>query len=204
MAQIVVNLAVEDDVSEAVGLRLLSSAGKSLVPGIIYKRNGYGYLRANLRKFNSLAKISPVLLLTDLDSSPCASHLIQNWFGRQRRNPALIFRVAIREAEAWLMADRSAFADWLRIDAHLLSRSIEKVADPKSELIRLAEKSPDAKLRRRLCPATGTSARQGPLFNATVTEFARTTWDPKRASKNTQSLARAILALNMLALGRRT
>lgn len=202
MTQLVVNLAVEDDVSEAVGRRLLAGAGRSLLLGSVFKRDGFGYLRSHLHKFNELSKVAPVLLLTDLDKNPCPPKIIKNWFGKRRQNPSLIFRVAVREVESWLMADRAAFAAFLKIDPRLVTKAVESILDPKTELLRLAALSPDAKLRRRLCPDPATTAKVGPLYSPIMSEFARSKWDPKRASAGTPSLMRARKAIGQLVKAR--
>lgn len=70
-------LAVEDDLSEVLLRRLLQERPVFAV-GPVFKRNGFGYLRKNTPAFNNMARVSPVLLLTDLDRHNCAPGLIRD------------------------------------------------------------------------------------------------------------------------------
>ena len=94
-----IHLAVEDELSEAVLREILKQSGRPFVVGAVYRRGGFGYLRANVRGFNNGAKGIPFFLLTDLDKNECAPMLIQEWL-TVPLHPNLIFRVAVREVEA--------------------------------------------------------------------------------------------------------
>src|SRR5271163_4824291 len=104
MSPIPINLAVEDELSETVLRAILAFVDREYWIGTTYGRNGYGYLRRTITGWNRAAHGTPFVLLTDLDSSPCPSALIQEWL-RVPLHPNLIFRVAVREVEAWLLAD---------------------------------------------------------------------------------------------------
>ena len=67
-----------------------------------------------MKRFNHGAKGTPFILLTDLDKNECAPMLIQEWL-TDPLHPNLIFRVAVHEVEAWILADREAFAPFLGI-----------------------------------------------------------------------------------------
>ena len=112
MSPIPVHLAVEDDLSEAVIRKLLFDTGRSYAIGTVFGRGGYGYLRSRVKTWNAAAAAgTPILLLTDLDQLPCPSGLIHDWLEAEP-HANLIFRVAVREIESWLLADREGFADF--------------------------------------------------------------------------------------------
>jgi hypothetical protein len=92
-------LATEDELSEAVGIRLIREVGLPLEVGRLLRKGGFGYLHSRLQSFCQLAQHEPVLLITDLDRRPCAAHLIMEWLGRIPRPHRLLLRVAVREIE---------------------------------------------------------------------------------------------------------
>ena len=100
-----VNLATEDELSEAVLRRLLDHADRGYAIGTAYGRRGFGYLRRTITGWNRAAQFVPFIVLTDLDRRPCPTELIEDWL-REARHPNLLLRVAVREVEAWLLADR--------------------------------------------------------------------------------------------------
>lgn len=112
--QIPIFIAAEDEVSESVVRRLLHECRRNYIVIHAYPTEGSGYLKANINAFNKSARVNPFLLVTDLDQVECAPILIRNWLpGYKHHN--LIFRVAVREVESWLMADRNNLARFLGI-----------------------------------------------------------------------------------------
>jgi hypothetical protein len=108
-----VNLATEDELSEVVLLRILARLKRYAV-GTPYRRGGYGYLKKTIHGWNRAARCVPFIVLTDLDNCECPSRLIEDWLDSPR-HPNLLFRVAVREVEAWLLADRVNFSRFLVI-----------------------------------------------------------------------------------------
>ena len=54
-----VALATEDELSEAVGQRLLAAAQRPLNTNLLLRRGGSGYLRSRVRNWYTLAKSQP-------------------------------------------------------------------------------------------------------------------------------------------------
>src|SRR5580658_879547 len=100
MSVIPINLATEDELSEAVLRRLLGFAERGYEIGIVYRRGGFGYLRRTVRGWNRAAPGIPFMVLTDLDHHPCPRALIDDWL-TEPQHPNFLFRVAVREVEAW-------------------------------------------------------------------------------------------------------
>jgi hypothetical protein len=119
MTPIPINLAVEDELSEAVLRRLVRRAGKDYHIGACYSRGGFGYLKRVVPGWNRAARSRPFLVLTDLDRRPCASSLIEDWLP-EPRHPNLLLRVAVRSVEAWLLADNENLCRYLRIPKNVV------------------------------------------------------------------------------------
>lgn len=193
--QIPIYVAVEDAVSESVVRKLLRECRRNYVISLIYPARGFGYLRANIDAFNKVARVIPFLLLTDLDQIECAALLIRNWLpGNKHHN--LIFRVAVREVESWLMADRNNFTRFLGISKSHIPTSPEEVDDPKKVLINAAKRSKKKKLKRDIVPPEGSPRIQGPNYNERMTEFVENHWHPEIARDKSDSLDRTMKALD--------
>lgn len=191
MSSIPVHLAVEDDLSEAVIRKLLLDTGRNYAIGTVFSRGGYGYLQNRAKKWNAAAAAgTPILLLTDLDQHPCPSSLIYDWLeGEPHAN--LIFRVAVREVESWLLADREGFANFLGISVPKVPSNPDQITDPKQCLVNLARRSRRRTLRESIVPRQGSTAVQGPDYNGCLGEFVRNQWDRCSAARRSLSLNRA-------------
>ncbi len=128
--------------------------------------------------------------------------LVEQWLKGRPKPDRLIFRVAVRETEAWLLADHEGMREMFRSPRLKLPAEPDGLPDPKQTLLGLASKSPGA-LRRDLLPERGSIARQGLGYNARLTTFVRELWDPERARQRSQSLHRAMLALSALSASSR-
>jgi hypothetical protein len=181
-------LASEDELSEAVGRRLSREANLEVT--LPLRKGGNGYLRSRLPNFCQLANHYPVVLLTDLDAGACAPALLSDWFNELERPANLVFRVAVREIEAWLIADREALADFLSVNVRHVTPQPETILDPKQALIGAALKAP-RRLREELVAVQGSFAAQGIGYNRILGAFVETRWDPERAAARSPSLASA-------------
>ena len=189
MLQVV--LATEDELSEAVALRILN-AFPSLYIAARLRRGGNGYLRSRIRNFCEMARQSPVVVLTDLDNHACAPKLCSEWLRRLPHPPGLLLRVAEREIESWLLADHDAVAALLgRTVQRRLPDYPDTVADPKELLLDLARHAP-RDVRLDLRAQAGAIARQGLGYNLRLCGLVRTLWHPDRAAERSPSLRRAI------------
>src|SRR6266446_4484885 len=111
-APIPLNLAFEDALTESLTLKILQTIPTQYATQTIYNRGGNGYLRQTINGFNNAAKGTPFLVGTDLDEYECPPALIDDWLTHARHHNLLV-RVAVRDAEAWVLADRHRFADFL-------------------------------------------------------------------------------------------
>lgn len=104
-------------------------------------------LDSMLSGFNDAAKGSPWLVIRDLDyDAACApSYLAEIAF---RPSLWMCFRLAVREIEAWLIADRRAFAEYLKVPLTRIP------LDPMQNAIRRARSSTWRNARRARRSAT--------------------------------------------------
>jgi len=189
--RIPINLAVEDTLSGAILRRILIATGRPFEVGTCYQRHGFGYLKRTIIWLNSAARGTPFVVLTDLDTGTCVSDLITDWL-RIPRHPNLIFRVAVREVEAWVLADRRGFAEFAGVREKVVPRDPEAVANPKQRLIAIVARSRYRSLRQDIVPRQGNTAQQGPNYNAPLIKFVQDRWDPLAAQRHCDSLRRAI------------
>ncbi len=182
-------MATEDELSEAVAGRLIEDAGAQCDAAYFVGRKGNTYLKNKMSDFMKIAH-RPVLILTDLDSSGCAPELRKQWLGSRANSGGVVFRIAVREVESWLLADRKGFAKWSGISIGKMLRDIEKEADPKRYLLGLA-RSARKDIRDELLPNARAAASQGFGYNRQLGGFARTLWSLDRAAEASDSLRRA-------------
>lgn len=191
MEPVPLNIAFEDPLSEALLDSILAQSGRLFCVGGRYSRGGYGYLKSRIRAFNSASRVTPFLVLTDLDNNECAPRLKTDWLAGRREHPNLLFRVAVREVEAWVMADREAFSNFLGIRVSRLPQDLDSVTDPKRLLLALTRQSRRRQLREAILPPSSSSRTQGPDYNARLIEFVWSHWRLSVARSHSLSLRRA-------------
>jgi len=181
------SLATEDELSEAVALRLL--AENDIVPFQKLRKGGNGYLRSRRENWRNLARLHPVLLLADLDRVKCAGFMKTDWFGEEGLEPNLCFCIAVHEVEAWLLADHEAMADQFGTKMKKLNAP-ENHADPKQYLLQQATKF-SRRLRDDFVREENGVLKQGLGYNLRLCRFVKDHWAPERAAQYAPSLARA-------------
>lgn len=195
-----INLATEDELSEAMGIRLIDEWKGRLVVGLRLRRGGNGYLSSRIRNFVEIARKTPLLIITDLDQLLCPSELRARWLGKLKQPRDLLLRVAVREVEAWLLADADAIRG---LFGHRASKRLrddpDSVPEPKELLLRLASYAPRS-VREDVCKEKGGIASQGLGYNARLCQFVAASWDPARAASRSESLRRARNRIQELAL----
>lgn len=194
MTDIPINLAVEDVLSEAVLREILKQSQRPFSVGTCLNRGGYGYLKKNLPGLNNAAQGMPYLVLTDLDNAECPLAIISKWLSKPK-HPNLIFRIAVKEVEAWLLAHREAFAKFLGISVNLIPDDVDAIPDPKQFLINLARKSNKTSLRDAIVPAANSTASIGKDYNGKLIKFVQEDWQMELAQANSRSLQKAVNAI---------
>ena len=160
MNPIPINLAVEDELSDFVMRRVLHDVGGYSV-GMTYGRGGYGYLRKTVCGWNAAAKGCPFAVLTDLDKYSCPAALIADWLPVPM-HPNLLFRVAVREIESWLLADQKSLSSFLGVPERNISQQPDELPDPKAFLVNIARNSRRSLVRESIVPRSGSTANRVP------------------------------------------
>ena len=190
-----ITLGVEDLLSESVARRLVSEYTPGAQITNVMGLQGNQFLRRQMRVFNEIARHrGPSIVFTDLDRpESCPAELVRDWTSGLQVAPKLLMRVAVMEIEAWVIADRQSFAEWLGIATNVVSRNPDDIPDPKRELVDLARRSRKRELREALVMSLPDGLfRPGPGYNAYLGSFIAQLWKPETARVNSPSLNRAI------------
>jgi hypothetical protein len=189
---IVISSAVEGLVDEAVVKRLIVEAGGEIGP--IYGKRGKSLLRQRVNGYNNAARHTPWIVLVDLNrDADCPPPLKALWLP----NPGLFmcFRIAVRQIEAWLLADRERFASFFRARLSDIPSDPELLDDPKEAVIELSRKSRSRDIRLDMVPRPGSGRKMGPAYVSRLIEYAsdrQRGWRPERAARSSGSLNRSL------------
>jgi hypothetical protein len=194
----------EGPVDAEVARRLILHAGANLGTDYLTPRRGRGKnsLDPRLKGLNAGARFRPVLVLRDLDhDEPCPGALVARLL--PERAAGMCLRVAVRSAEAWLLADPDALTKAIGIRTERVPDTPETLPSPKTILIELLRSSPDRSLRRNLA-LDGEGAPNPQLLGEWLSGFVRGSWSPARAERTGRapSLTRAVQRLRSLATSR--
>lgn len=196
---VVIQGAVEGLLDEAALRRLVEHVGAT--QGSVHGKNGKANLLKKLDGYNHAARFSPWVVLIDLDhDADCAPPACQSWLPNPA--PYMCFRIAVRQVEAWLLADRERIARFLGIAVSQLPTTPEAVAYPKRTLVQLANRSRRRDIREDMVPRPGSGRTQGPAYTSRMMEFAtdsKAGWRPDVAASLSASLDRCLRCIGRLA-----
>lgn len=145
-----------------------------------------------------MANHQVVLILTDLDKAHCPLTLLADWLGPERAAPEnMLLRIAVREAEAWVLADHEAVRKLIGAKGKLPPLP-DELPDPKQHFLKLAKTAPRA-IKEDLIRENGPMLSQGLGYNSVLVKWVAEEWDPGRAASRSASLERARLSLKELA-----
>lgn len=190
-----ISLVVEGDLDEVVINKLIPRYAPKIEIGTTYPMEGRSQIKKKIGSYNQAAKVIPYLVLVDLDQDECAPILVKNWV--PNKHPQLLLRVAVRQVESWLLADREAIAKFLSIGLNRIPvnpESVEKVPDL---IMSISRKSRKRDIRESI-PPLGATAKRGPDYNGQLSRFVNDLWDPERARSHSPSLDRTIRVLQSL------
>lgn len=183
---VTISAAVEGDVDEAVVRKLIRQAGAE--PGTVYGKNGKPALRARINGYNHAARRAPWLVLVDLDrDAECAPPLREDWLPHPA--PRLCFRIAVRQVEAWLIADALALAEHLRVARSAIPHDPEALENAKTEMVNLGRRSRRRDIRTDMVPREGSGRAVGPAYTSRLIEYVETGWRPQVAATRLPSPA---------------
>ncbi len=192
---VTISAAVEGIVDEAVVRKLITHAGGQ--PGTVYGKKGKKPLRHNIGGYNSAAHHAPWIVLVDLDhEEECAPPLRAGWIPQPASH--LCFRVAVREIEAWLMADAETLAAYLSVARSRIPADPESLEHSKTAMVNLARRSRCRAIGKDMVPREGSGRSVGPAYTSRLVEYVEGRWRPEFAAERAESLRRAIVCLERL------
>lgn len=186
-------LATEDELSESVAKILFKKYSNLEIYRSLVER-GFGNLKKRTPNFQNIAVNDNHLvscILTDLDEKPCASELINDWLGH-KPHQHFLFRVAVKEIESWILADRNSFAKHMGLKtAKDIPFNTDTINDPKQKIISLAKKG-HLKRNAGIIPDDRTISLIGPEYNSNLISFVISKWNPELAKNHSPSLMKMI------------
>jgi hypothetical protein len=191
----VVKLAAEGLIDIAILQRLMTEYG--LVPGEAYGLQGKAHLDARTASYSKASQHEPWMILRDLDhDAECPSELR----AIKVSNPGqwLQYRIAVREAEVWLMADRETFCKTYHIPVRSIPANLEKLSSPKTAMLEILAKSKSRDVREAMVRVRpGQPIRIGAEYNTLLSDYALRQWTPSDGAVNSRSLYRALARLKV-------
>lgn len=192
--EILFQCACEGTLDGVVVKRLLRHV--RALPGDLYRQKKSDLL-GRLPGFNASARIRPWIVVVDLDhDTGCAPEAVRSWLPVPSH--FMNFRVAVREVEAWILADRERLARYLQVPEARITGTPEAIDYPKEYLINCAKESSSAAIRRGIIPRPGSRRAEGPAYLSLLSEFVNDVergWRPDVASDHSESLERCIRSL---------
>ncbi|MBN2526773.1 MAG: DUF4276 family protein [Deltaproteobacteria bacterium] len=186
-------VATEDDLSNALASKMVHFIDNAAILHPLGKKTGFGQLKSKIASYCRLAEQGhyPVIVITDLDDTCCAPSMKNEWIQDGVLPAMLIFRIAVREAEAWLLADSAQFAKTFGVSEGKIPRDVETLTNPKEQMLALLKKHGNRK-SKALLPRRGCNASVSLEYNRILTEFVTHSWHPQRARKRSQSLSKTL------------
>jgi hypothetical protein len=196
-------VVAEDKLTQAVLHKCLNYYVPSCEIVLSEVKSGRGNVQRNLAAYANLSTIMPVLVGVDLDHDVCAPSLLASWQASFGEHTDLLIRVAVREIESWILADRRRFAGFVGGQSDNVNPLPDTLPDPKRYLLDFAKNYADIELKRDLLPKDfNRYPRIGPAYNLQMCRFVEHKWRPHVALSRSDSLARAVSAI--MALGERS
>jgi hypothetical protein len=183
-------IATEDELSEAMALRLASELTEPHYVSHKLRKGGFGYLRSRMSSWRQMAEQQVMFVLTDLDRVACPVALRQDWLGPLPLPQRLLLRIAVREVEAWALADHDAMRKLIGSKG-VIPPLPDDLPDPKQALLKLAKVAPKSVREDLVRMGDSGALVQGMGYNARLVAWINTTWSPQRAADRSPSLARA-------------
>lgn len=180
----------EDSLCCALGEQLVASILPDwTLAGPAIDTKGVTKLIAALPRYAEQARfVQPVICIADTDGQ-----CVKQWL--EKHSPArlhshFLLRLAVNEAESWLIADQEGFAGALHVDKKKLPLRPDEVIDAKGLVLQVLAKSKLRPIRDEAVSRTDRT-RQGPGYNLHLCNFVKSDWSAERARLASPSLARA-------------
>ena len=192
-------VVAEDLLTQAVLHKCIGAVLPSYRVARTEVKRGRGNVQRELGAYAALAQVMPVVVGVDLDSDNCAPALLGNW-GRLPPQAGFLLRVAVREIEAWVLADQRRVGSFIGAAPNEVPKRPDQLADPKRSLLELARAHASSELKSDLVPRNYDALypRIGRAYNLRLCAFVTSRWRPHVARERSPSLERALVALEQL------
>lgn len=191
----------EDALCCALASALIAQSGLPACIEQCRPAGGAAPFREKIKQMNDVAaNVMPVLMLADADQAPCAVTQRKAWLPKYP-SPRLALRLAVREAEAWALADHEGFAAFAQIAINKLPAEPEAIFDPKRKMLELIKSCKRRDLKEEMLPAKGDRSPMGLGYNVHLSDYVKNYWRADRAAPRAPSLARAIPRIAALLRG---
>lgn len=194
--QVRLTLVGEDALCCALGTSLVGQALPGWSIALPIEAGGITKLVPDLPRYARAARLgAPVLCIADTDQD-CPVALATTWLTPKNRHPRVMLRLAVREAESWLLADHEGMVAYFKTPASKLPSQADALPDPKRDLLQLLHRYAPAAIKREMVVQTKHGElKRGSGYNTHLGEFARHCWRAHRARPRSDSLARAMTRL---------
>lgn len=190
------HVAVEGPTDEVILRPLLAHAGIA-PPAFFLGKKGKGHLDQNIKRYNRAAETQPFIVVRDLDhDEPCAPELVARLLPSPSEN--LLLRIAVRQVESWLLADRQAIASHFAVPKTAIPHTPDSLDNPKRALVACLQRSRRREVRERMTPRPDSGAVVGPEYPSGIEAFVEQSWSVARAAEGSPSLARCVAAMERL------
>jgi len=155
-----------------------------------------GLLKA-LRRYAAQARnVQPVLCIADTDRR-CTRDILQKHLPKEAP-PGFLWRLAVPEAESWVLADRAMFAEYFRVPKDKIPTVTDNIFDPKRLILNLVQRSKERRFRNEMVSERDPS-KPGTGYNLHLSQFVAQAWRVEEARLTSESLQRAHTSLERLA-----
>lgn len=189
------NLVIEGQSDTGAAKAVALAAGHAI--GKIFVVGGTGQLDQRIAKYNRAAQHSTWIVFRDSDGA-CPVEL-RNTLTRNIAGPRssrFSLRIAHTMIEAWLLADREGFSNYFHVSTGKIPLDPESEIHAKRSVLRLCSQSSSTTIRKEMVTE---SNEIGPLYGYHLNLFAAQHWNVHAASKVSNSLRRALNAIEKLA-----
>jgi len=189
---------VEGDMDAALVRRLFRLVGDAEPK--VFTKNGRDPILKSLSKYLKAARNVPGsgwIVLIDLDRDECAPAVLAKWASGDLP-PRLCLRIAVRQVEAWILADRDGVTRALGVGVDQVPWDVEGLLRPKRTIVDLARKSRRGAIRQALVPREASGREVGPGYTSWAIGFIRDAWNPEAAAGRAPSLQKTISCIRRL------
>jgi hypothetical protein len=104
-------------------------------------------------------------------------------------------RIAVHMVESWILADREACSEYLKVSINRIPKFPDDEINPKQVMVGLARRSRSRSIRDEMAPVQGMSGPVGRNYRGYLERFVDQHWSAERAGLYSPSLQRAVRSL---------